>query len=413
MSRPVWQRPIRTEEQKIPQFPDTIVIGGFRINTTSTGSLETKPVGAPPSQDPADLVQPASLRLGDSAITLEASAEFGGSIVLKELLDKLLDIPIFSIEGVEMPIRSLFGSLFSRVAAGEAVTADLSGVRIPAVLNEVVNNASLDAAREAAQLLKDSVQDASGVLIALAAGTASADIASLSERLGLVEAGAGAVDLSGVFARLDGAESQIAILIDQKVDLPTYEAEKANFASAGDLSNLTIRVDANELSISGNSARLDAVEVAIPTKVAQADYDVAVAHLTASVATAQAAAESASTAASTAQTLAEGAEVKGLMSKMIVETHNTAGISETYWAETIGGVLMATMEAGKVAEYIFDGPATVALVPSEVYYVNKVLRLRNGNESGLLTVTLGGQSYEIVEKETVTLHYDGGSWKLM
>jgi hypothetical protein len=408
MSRPSWIRPIRTEEQKIPQFPDTIVIGGFRINTTTTGALETKPVGAPPSQEPADLVQPASLLLSDTAIALEATAEFGGSISLSDLINKLIDIPI-SIPGLEtMPIRSLIHSLFVRAAASEANVADLSGVRIPAVLNEVVNNASLDDAREAAQLLKDSVQDSETALAALTAGTAAADIAAVSARVSVLEAVPPA-DLSSVEGRLTAAETAIG----GKADLTLLDASLALKASQADFLTTYDRVGALETGASGASSRLDAVEGALPGKVSQGDYDVYVAATDAAVVALGGAVATAQAAADAAAGVAAAAEVKGYMSKMIVETTNTAGVNAAYWIDNIGATLMAIMEAGKVAEYIFDGSQTVALVPSEGTITNKVLRLKNGNTTGLLTVTLGGESYEILEKETIVLHYDGGSWKLL
>jgi hypothetical protein len=396
MSRPSWARPIRTEEEKIPQFPDTIVIGGFRINTTSTGALETKPVGAPPSQDPADLVQPASLRLADSAITLEASAEFGGTIVLKDLLNKLLDLPIYSVAGVEMPIRSLFGSLFSRVAGVEGSVADISGVRLAA-----------EEAKSALNDIKDAMQDVSGALLELATATAASDLAGVLGRVTALEAVPPA-DLSSVESRLTTAETAIISKASQ-IDVDSALAAKA---SAAEVSALDTRVGSAESSLTSAGGRLDALESALPGKVSQGDYDVYVAANDAAVGAAAAAAGTAQAAADAAAIVAAAAEVKGLVSKMIVETHNTAGVSSVYWGESIGAILMTAMEAGKVAEYIFDGPATVALVPNSAA-TDKVLRLRNGNSAGLLTVTLGGSSYEIVEKETVSFHYDGAAWRLM
>jgi hypothetical protein len=407
MSLPFTPRQ-RQPEDKIPYLPDTIVIGGFRINTTATGALETKPVGAPPSQDAADLVQPASLRLGESTITLEASAEFGGSIVLKELLNKLLDIPIFSIEGVEMPIRSLFGSLLSRVAVAESVTADLSGVRIPAVLNEVVNNASLDAARELAQQLKDSSQDASGVLIALAAASAASDITGLSTRVTALEAIPPA-DLSSVEGRLTTAETAIIA----KADQAAVDSALAAKAAAADLSALDTRVGSAEGSITSAASRLDAVEGALPGKVSQGDYDVYVAANDAAVGAAAAAAATAQTAADAAAAVAAAAEVKGLVSKMTVEDLSTVGVNAAYWIDGLGATLATAMDAGKLMSYNFDAPATEVVLPAGSPAAGAVRRLRNAHASAVLPISLESVSYEIVAGETMVWQHNGSAWRLL
>jgi len=417
MSRPTWTINNRTPEDKIPQFSE-VVIGDFKINTTSTGAIESKPVSAPANQEPADVVQPASLRLTETALSLEATAEFGGSVLLSSLINSLLDVPgIISGDGLEMSLRSAFGRLFSSVAVNSSVIADISGVRLPAVLNEVVNNASLDEARALAQSLKDSVQDASGSLLELANATASASISALESRVTAVEAGMGNVDLSGVLTRLDGAEVQIAQLIDQKLDVATYEGEKPMFATASDYSNLDARVQGAEMSINGNAERLDALESALPTKVAQADYDVAIASLEASVASAQATADSASASASSAQATADGAEVKGLLSKLEVEDNSTAGVSETYWLETQGAVLAGIMDAHKIANYLFDAPASELTIPATVggssAVAGAVRRLRNAHPTAVLPISLEGVSYEIVAGETAVFQHNGTAWRLL
>jgi hypothetical protein len=401
----------RTPQDKIPQF-DNLILGDFKLQTTSEGAVVVQPKEEN-LPEPSFIAKPVSIGIDISGIYLFDSAFIGGRIELKELLNKILDIPIYSYQGVEMPIRSIFGQLFTRLAAEEEATLDISNNKIPAVLNEVINNASLDEARALAQELKDAAQDASGALVELAAASAAASISGLEERLTAVEAGVSAVDLSGVTSRLDGAEAQIAQLIDQKLDLATYEGEKPMFATASDYSNLDARVQGAEMSINGNAERLDAIESALPTKVAQADYDVAVAHLTASVDSAQAAADIADSNAQQALTALEDKESKGLVSKLVVEEITTAGISFAYWGETIGATIADNMDQGKLVNYLFDAPASEITLPAGTPEAGAVRRLRNGNASGVLPVSLGGESYEIQAGETMVFQYNGTAWRLI
>jgi hypothetical protein len=409
MSRPSWAAPVRTDDEKkiIFSYPvslPSLGLGNFILQTTESGAIESKSVSAPANQEPADIVQPASLVLSPSTLNLVASAESGGAIQLSDLLNYLLDIP-FSVSGVEMPIRSLFGSLLSRVSGVEANVADISGVRLAA-----------EEAKSALNDITDAMQDVSGALVELRTATLQSDLSGVLVRVAALE-GVAPVDLSGVLTRLDGAESQIALLANVKLDIATYDGEKVSFAAAGDLANLDTRVGAAESGLTSAGSRLDALESAVPSKVAQADYDVYVAANDAAVAAAASAASSAASDAAAASALASAAEVKGLMSKLEVEDNSTAGISGAYWAETQGATLAGIMDAGKIASYLFDAPHAELTIPATVggsaAAAGAVRRLRNAHASAVLPISLGGVSYEVVAKETAIFQHNGTEWRLL
>lgn len=406
LMRPTVQD-VRPPELKIKYFPAAVSLGGFLLNTNATGALEAKPVAAPEQTPAVSVSQPVSLVSDISGLQVVSSAEFGGRVTLSDLLNKMLDIPI-SVAGLEMPIRSLFGQLFSRIAAEEAATADLSGVRIPAVLNEVVNNASLDEARAAAQALKDAAQDASGVLVELAAASAAADITAVAGRVTALE-NAPAFDATAITGRLDAAEAAIG----GKADQSAVDAALAGKAAAADLTALDGRVGVAETAVAAAGTRLDAVEAGVASKVAQADYDVYVAANDAAVAAAASAASAAASDAAAAQALAEAAEVKGYVSKLVVEDISTAGISGAYWAETIGAAIATALDAGKLVNYIFDAPAGEITIPAGTPASGAVRRLRNGHASAVLPIALGGVSYELVAGEIGAFQYDGAAWRLI
>jgi len=271
-----------------------------------------------------------------------------------------------------------------------------------------VNNASLDEARALAQSLKDATQDASGALVELAAASAASSISALEGRVGVLEA-VPPTDLSSVEGRLTAAEAAIV----DKANAADVNAALDLKASAMSVYSLGVRLDAEEAATTATGSRLDAVESALPTKVAQADYDVAVASLEASVASAQAAADSASTAAAAAQTTANAAEVKGLMSKLEVEDNSTAGVSPAYWAETQGGVLAGIMDTHKIANYLFDAPASELVIPVGTPVAGAVRRLRNAHTTATLPIALDGNSYEIMAGETMVWQHNGTAWRLI
>jgi hypothetical protein len=404
MSRPTWTINNRTPEDKIPQFPDTIVIGDFRINTTATGSLETKPVSAPANQEPADVIQPASIRLRENDITLEASASFGGSVVLKDLLNALLDLPIYSIAGVEdMPLRSVFSLLFTRVTGVESSVADISGVRLAA-----------EEAKSALNDIKDAMQDVSGALLELATATAASDLAGVLGRVTALEA-IPAVDLTTVNSRLDAAEGAITLKASQ-LDVDAALLNKANQA---EFTAVADRVTALEGGNGTVGSRLDAVEAALPSKVAQADYDVYVASNDAAVAAAASAASAAQTAADAAATAVAGKEDKGRIHKIDMVTTDVSGVNAAYWMNSLDSTIGAIVTAGKIAEFIADGSNEIShfLSLADAAVAGDAYRFKNGSASADWRIVLGsqgGESVLVVPGETVTVVYAGsGVWKIL
>ena len=384
----------------------SIVLGEYRLQTDiGTGAVTVAPVAAPPTQTPAPAVQPASITADSVGISLIPSAEFGGRVLHTDLLNILLDLPILSIEGIEMSVRSALGRLFNRVAATEASVVDVSGA-IAGVITEQLSNTALDEARAAAQALLDASQSAETAQAALAAATAASDIASIAGRVTALE-GAPGFDSTALEARISAAETAIG----GKADLTYVDGELAGKAAAADLSTLEGRVTAEETATAAAGSRLDAVEAGVASKVAQADYDVYVAATDAAVAAAASAAASAQSAADAAAGVAAAAEVKGLMSKLIVEEVSTAGISGAYWAETIGQSLADKMDSGKLVSHIYDGPASIT-IPVGSPAADAVRRLKNGNAETLLTVTMG-ETYELLAGEVMTFAYIGGAWKLV
>lgn len=411
MSRPNWAAPKRTDEEKtiIFSYPvnlPTLNLGDFTVQTNNTGALTVQPKDQILTQ-PAFIAKPVSISSDISGIFLVDSAETGGRIELSDLLNKLIDIPI-SIGSIEMPIRSLFGQLFAKAALADAAITDLSGVRIPGIVTEQLGNAALDAAREAAQALKDAAQDATSAQAALEAAAATTDIAAVAARVGVLEA-APAFDASAITGRLDAAEAAIGA----KADVTYVDGELAGKAAAADLTALDVRVGTAETAVAAAATRLDAVEAAASAAVPQTTYDMYVAANDAAVAAAASAAGAAATAAAAAQTTADAAEVQGYVHKIEVVDNVTAGFSAAYWGETIGAALVADMDLGKLVNYVFDAPATEIVLPAGTPAAGAVRRLRNGNAEGFLPVSLGGVSYEIVAGETAVFQYNGTAWRLL
>lgn len=401
----------RTAEDKIIYFTSpvnlpSLNLGDFTVQTNGSGALTVQPKDQVVSE-PSFIAKPVSIGSDISGIFLIDSAETGGRINLEDLINKLIDIPI-SVGNVEMPIRSLFGQLFTRVAAEEAAISDISGIRIPAIVTEQLSNAALDGAREAAQALKDAAQDASGVLFQLAQASAATDISGVAARVSALEATPG-FDASALEARVTAAEAAIG----EKAAAADVNAALDLKASAMSVYVLDVRLSAEEQATTAAGTRLDAVEAALPGKVSQGDYDVYVAANDAAVAAAAGAAATAQAAADAAAATANAAEVAGYAHKLVVEEISTAGISGAYWAETIGGVIVAAADAGKLVNYVFDAPAGEIVLPVGTPAAGAFRRLRNGNASGVLAVSLGGESYEIVAGETMAFQYNGSAWRLI
>ena len=390
----------RQPEDKIPFLPEKIVIGDFVFNTTSTGALETKPLSAPAEQEPADAVQPASIRLRENDITLEASASFGGAVVLKDLLNKLLDIPIYSVDNVEMPLRSLFGSLFTSVAAVSASVADISGVRLAA-----------EEAKSALNDITDAMQDVSGALLQLKVATAQSDLSGVLVRVAALEA-VPAVDLTTVNSRLDAAEGALVLKAAQAdVDAALLlKANQSEFTAVAD------RVTALEGGNGGSTARLDALEAALPSKVAQADYDVYVAANDAAVAAAAGAAATAQAAADAAAAAVAGKEDIGRLHKIDMVLTDVSGVNAAYWASSLDATIGAIVDAGKVAEFINGDVTSHFLSAADAAATGTAYRFKNSGAYNWIIVlgSQGGTSIEVIPGELMTVVKEAsGAWKVM
>lgn len=385
----------------------SITLGDYRLATdNNTGAVVVQAVSAPPTQAPAPAVQPASIFMDASGISLVPSAEFGGRVLHLDLLDKLLDIEIMLPLGI-MSVRSALGRLLARIAGSEAAVADISGSRLPAVANMIVNNESLDVARELAQALTDSAQSAAVAQAALEAATATSDIAAVSARVTSLEAAPG-FDSTALEARVTAAETAIG----GKADQSAVDSALADKASNFDLSQINDRLVVVEGSGAPIASRLDAVEAGVASKVAQADYDVYVAATDAAVAAAATAASTAQSAAEAAAVVAAAAEVKGFAHSLELYVQNTAGVSGAYWAETIGQTLATEMDLGKLVEYVFDAPSGEIVLAAGTPAAGALRRLRNGHAEAVLPVSLGGVSYEITAGEVMQWVFTD-AWRLV
>lgn len=416
LKNPQIYQDVYTDADKIVYFPAGLSLGNFYLTTTETGSLVSASLStiqqnptnissivssAPPATTPSKLV------LDASGLVIEQSQTWGEKVLLGSLLNNLMDVPIFSNAGVEMSLRSLFGSLLTSIGSLNGAVADLSGVRIPALVTEQLSNSALDAAREAAQALKDAAQDASGALIALSASTAAADIAAVSARVGVLEA-APPVDLTEVNNALGLLQTAVGLKADQTV--VDGKADGSTVAA------LTDRVATAEGTISGHTSRLDAVEAGVASKVAQADYDIFVASTDASIASVNSAlAGKADASDLAAKADASSVELLGRLTKIEVVPLSIEGVNPTFWEGIFQNTLRPAWEAGKLVEMNSSG-LQVAYINYGVKPAGSAVRIRNPGPAAF-TFNMGTEeaplaSVEIVVGETMTLVSDGTNWRL-
>jgi hypothetical protein len=312
------------------------------------------------------------------------------------LLESILSAPInFGAHGI-MSLRSALGNALARLLSAEAKVQDISGNRIPAVLNEVVNNASLDAARELAQQLKDASQDASAAQAALEASTATADIAAAVVRVGALEAGAAdALTHIGTLQSAVAGKADTAALDQLVARVGVAEADIAGKAAASDLSALDTRVGAAESSIS-------ALSDALPSKLAVADFQVYTAATDGAVAAAAA-------AASAAQSAAEAREFKGLNTQLQVAEVNMTGVAEAYFYGSVEGHI----NAGKLISIKSDAGQHYSIAWG-AKYPNALVRIKNDNAAHTFTVAFDSDiTVEYAAGETLSVVYTGAVWKLV
>ena len=406
-----------TDADRIVYFPAGLSLGNFYLTTTESGSLVSASIStiqenptnissivssAPPATTPSKLV------LDASGLVIEQSQTWGEKVLLRSLLDNLMDVPIFSNAGVEMSLRSLFGSLIGRIAAGEAVVADLSGVRIPAIVTEQLSNASLDAARELAQQLKDSAQDASGALIALSAATAASDIAGLSGRVTALEAAPG-FDATEINNALGLLQTAVGLKADQ-----TVVDGKADGSTVG---ALTDRVASAEGAVAGHGSRLDAVEAAAAAAVPQTTYDMYVASNDAAVAAVSASLGAKADASALADyALVADVDAKGILTKVETVSASIASVSEMYWGGVLQNVAVPAWNAGKLVEFAADADASF-FSGLGAKTAGACVRVRNVG-AGKFLMNMGSAeaplaSVEVQAGETLTLVSDGSNWRIV
>lgn len=403
-------------EDRIVYFPESIAIGNFLLNTNpTTGAIEVKPTEVP-TQTPAPAAQPVSLVLDASGIVIQSTAEYGGRVVLEALLNNLLDTEL-SLEGLgRMPLRSLFGSILSRVSAAESNIADISGVRLAA-----------EEAKSALNDITDAMQDVSGALLALSIATAASDISGVLTRVAALESAPGfdSAPLLASIADLSG----VAHLAATTATGAAADVLVASAAIADLSGNVRGRVDAVEAWNAGS--RLDTVESAVASKVAQADYDLVVAALQTSVASkvAQADYDTAISAINTslagkaeaadlaAKADASAVEAKGYFTSMEADFVSYTGINGAYWGGLTQSVRISALAGKLVVVDYNDAPVTVAL-EAGAGSAGQVVRIRNGGSTHPFTVEMGSQESPIAEVEiqageTVTLRSNGSTWVLV
>lgn len=375
-------------DAQISQLLEAVIVQTRLINALDAriGQLEARPVSG-------------TLQLSTAGISLLPN---GGTLSYADLLPRLLDVPVKIGDLSIMAFRSALGRMLARLAAEEAATVDISANRLPAVASLIVSNEALDAARELAQQLRDAQQDVSGALLQLAAASAQSDIAAVSARVTVLES-APAFDATAILASLaDVSGAAYSAAAAAAGALYAAQAAQSTADSKTDSAYVDSAVAAAVAGLASESYVDTAVGSAVSGLAATSYVDSAVLSAVAPLAT----------SADLSSGLA-AKEDKGLVSALIVEQISTVGVSAAYWAETIGSVIAAAADAGKIADYAFDAPASEIVLPAGTPAAGAVRRIRNAHESAVLPVSLGGSSYEIVAGETAVFQYSGSAWRLL
>jgi len=389
-----WNRPVRKTDNRF-FIPTQLVLGNFALQTDSDGAIKTT-ASSPTPVNPSFIAKPVSINLDASGIFLDDAVLTGGRVVLEELLNKLLDTEL-SLEGLgRMALRSLFGTLLTRLGSVEANVADISGVRLAS-----------EEAKSALNDITDAMQDVSGALLALSIATAASDISGVLQRVSALESAPGfdsaplealVADLSGV-AHLGATTAQAAAAAVLVVE-----------GAVTDLSgNVRGRVDA--LEALGAGSRLDAVESGLASKVAQADYDSYVAANDAAVA---AKAEATDLAA---KADASAVDAKGIFTKMETDVISFTGINSEYWGGIIGQIA-ASVAAGRLPVIDYnDGAGLSFFLGVGAGTSGQLARFRNAGTYAI-TINMGSgeapsTAVEIAAGETLSVVSTGSEWVLV
>ena len=371
------------------------------LNTQQNASIATLQASVRTLQTQMTQVLASFQQLGltDTALTLTPS---GGNIALSALLAKLLNIEINILPSIpEMALRSLFGNLLFRIGGLETNVADISGVRLAS-----------EEAKSSAQLARDALQDVSGALLQLEIATRASDLSGVLVRVSALEQAPG-FDATALEARLTSAEGALGAKADQSY----VDSAVADKALASDLSALDTRVGSAESSLTSADGRLSALETAVPSKVAQADYDVYVASNDALVASKADASALASKADASAVALKEDI---GRIHKIDMVTTDVSGVNGAYWIDSLGSVIGAIVAEGKVAELIFaeGAPLSHFLNVANEVAVGTAFRFKNsGNQEWIINLGSGGApgpAIAIAVGELMTVVKTGvQAWKVL
>lgn len=387
---------ILSPEDLIVQFPAAISIGGFLINTNpSTGAVEVKPTNAP-NQAPSPAAQPVSLVLDASGMMIQSTAEFGGRVLLESLLNNLLDLNIsFPQLETQMPLRSLFGSILTRLSAVETFDS-AADIRLAA-----------EEAKSAADDVREALQDASGTLLQLAIATAQSDLSGVIQRVSALESAPGfdATAINATIADLSGVAHLAAT---------TAQGAAADvLAAAGAIADLSGNVNPRVAAVEAWNAgsRLDAVEAGVASKVAQADYDTYVAATDAAIAA------KADASALADYALSANVEEKGRLTEIESEVISFTGINSGYWAGLITGIRL-TVEAGKLAIVDYNDGAGLSFFLGLAPATNQAYRVKNAGTYAI-SINPGSEAapapepIEVQPGETITFVWNGTAWILV
>lgn len=294
----------------------------------------------------------------------------------------------------KMPIRSVIGKALADLV-GVASRVDVVDASLGVVDASLGAFAVIDSALEAKDLIHD---------ISLSVAEAKQLLTDVS--LGLVDARLATTELKDA-----AAESSIAGL----------DARISAIEISSDTTALSARIDAVDASLALVDASLAVVDVSLGAKV-DMEYlgsyqgDVAsalAAKVEQSVFDSAIALKADASALSDLSAVVDLKEDMGFMHKLVIEDITTAGISSAYWSETIGALIATAMDAGKIANYIYDSPHPLLVLPDGSPVAGAVRRLRNAHASAVLSVSLGGETYELVAGETATFQHNGSLWRLL
>ena len=339
------------------------------------------------------------LGLTDTTLTLTPS---GGNIALSALLTKMLNVQINILPSLpEMALRSLFGTLLSRMSGLESNVADISGVRLAS-----------EEAKSALNDIHDAMQDVSGALLQLKVATAQSDLSGVLVRLADLEAAPG-FDPAGVNA----------VITDLSGNLAYYKStnDAAVSAAASAASAAQSAADAAASAASTAASAASAAQSTADTKVAQSDYNAFVIATNTSLDSKALASDLTTGLAAKADASAVALkEDIGRIHKIDMVTTDVSGVNPAYWLGSLSSVIGAIVVEGKVAELVFaeGNPLSHFLDAANEVAVGTAFRFKNsGNQEWGINLGSGaapGPAIAIAVGETMTVVKVGvQAWKVL